>query len=68
MAVLLLTLFITFSGQPGAARIPDCLYVAYGCEYYIWDLGDGRGEALVTCDAGGTFSSYSGLMGYCPHS
>ncbi|MDX1430454.1 MAG: hypothetical protein R3282_09205 [Rhodothermales bacterium] len=49
-----------------ALKVPDCLYVAYGCEYYIWDHGDGTGEALVTCDGGGTYSSYSGLVGYCP--
>ncbi len=54
---------LTYTPVP---RVPDCLYVAYGCEYYIFNLGHGAGEALVTCDGGGTFSSYSGLMGDCP--
>lgn len=65
MVVLVASLFAVLSHSVDA-RVPDCLYVAYGCEYYIFDLGDGTGDALVTCDGGGTFSSYSGAMGNCP--
>ncbi len=49
-----------------AVAPPDCLYIAYDCVYYIWNHGDGQGEALVTCDEGSTFSSYYGRFGECP--
>lgn len=57
---------------PGARALctepPSCLYEAYGCVYYIWDLEDGSGEALVTCDNGASFYSYTGRFGDCPPS
>ncbi len=58
---------LAMSAGPGSLpQIPSCLYEAYGCVYYIWDHGDGTGDALVTCDRGSTFSFYSGRFGECP--
>jgi len=57
---------LTFGSVNYRMRPPNCLYEAYGCVYYIWEFEDGTGEALVTCDSGGTFHSYSGRFGDCP--
>jgi hypothetical protein len=66
-SILVATLLALLGSPPIVAEPPSCLYEAYGCVYYIWDLEDGLGEALVTCDGGGTFYSYSGRFGDCPY-
>lgn len=66
LGIVLLTVSSLMSWSLHAQRPPSCLLELYDCVYYIWDHGDGTGDALVTCDEGSTFSFYSGRFGGCP--
>ena len=65
MRILSMILWLVFAAD-AEVLAPDCVYTRYGCTYVIYYDGSGGGDALMSCDGGARWYSYSGRVGTCP--